>query len=243
LATVEGESNVDGEHASQRNVKTKHRETLTLESDEPINVQVLIRLAQDLQGQGVRVLVPSGTTYTLEECQRMIIEKGSSHILSIERLEEAVLPPTSTRDDRSLLVRVLREQVEALSPSRDLVIIDPYFLPTKLPDRADYLNVFREVFARVITKITHIRFITKPGSDPDLYKSIEQEITALNPQVQVSHRTTDSFHDRMWIADATKGLFVGTSLNGIGKKYALTDFMRNDDTEAVVVELQRQGLI
>ena len=43
--------------------------------------------------------------------------------------------------------------------------------------------------------------------------------------------------------DEAKGLFIGTSLNGIGRRYALVDNMRDEDTETIVGELRRLGLM
>jgi hypothetical protein len=33
---------------------------------------------------------------------------------------------------------------------------------------------------------------------------------------------SSEFHDRFWIADGARGLFVG---NGLGKRYALADYL------------------
>ena len=54
---------------------------------------------------------------------------------------------------------------------------------------------------------------------------------------------TNDFHDRFCIADEVKALFIGTSLNGIGRKYALADFMEDEDTATIVKELRRASLI
>jgi hypothetical protein len=219
----------------------KFREIVALESDEPIDGLLLKNLAKDLNKQGIRTcLVPA---YTLAECQKMIIERGVSSVLSLEGVEEAVLPIRKATRDEDLLARTLTTQVKALSPSKDLTIIDPYFFHCRCADTADYLSFFRKIFEEVITRITLMRFVTGFDYDPDIYKSIQHEIATLNPKAQVLCTKSNAFHDRMWIADEAKGMFVGTSLNGVGKRYALTDFMRDDDTAAVVAELRRQSLI
>jgi hypothetical protein len=217
------------------------REIVALESDEPVDGLLLKKLARDLDKQGIRTSLV--TAYTLAECQRMILERGVSYVLSLQTFEEAVLPMKKATRDEDLLVRTLSTQVQALSPSKDLTIVDPYFFPSKCADTADYLSLFRNIFEDVITRITRMRFVTGSGYDPNIYRCVEREIATLNPKAQVRCTTSNSWHDRMWIADEAKGMFVGTSLNGVGKKYALTDFMRDDDTAAIVAELRKQGLI
>ena len=88
-----------------------------------------------------------------------------------------------------------------------------------------------------------VRFITKPEHDRALYKEIKSVLIDLNPEIKVVHKMTNEFHDRFWIADEVKGLFIGTSLNGIGRKYALADFMEDEDTATIVKELRRASLI
>ena len=50
----------------------------------------------------------------------------------------------------------------------------------------------------------------------------------------VTVRYTNTFHDRFWIADQTKGVFCGTSLNGIGIRYSLADYLKEEDVQEIV---------
>jgi hypothetical protein len=222
---------------------TKNQEILALRSDKPIKPSLLKELARHLQQHDIEVLFFDVDAYYLQKCKQLILEKGPSYVLSLERLQEAFLPKAETRDTRDLLIRVLSNQLQALAPSKDLIIVDGYFFSTGSWDKADYLDTFREIFGPVIPKIEDVRFITKSQYDRTLYQSIEQVLAGLNPYINISHKTTDDFHDRFWIVDKTKGLFVGTSLNGIGRRYALTDYMRDDDIVAIVKELQRLSLL
>jgi len=220
-----------------------YRETLTLKSDTPIEAELLEDLGNRLQERGIEIYILDVDTYCLEMCQKLIMEKGSRYILSLERLKEAVLPKTGRAEKPELLVRVLSDYLQALSPLTDLTIVDPYFLPLKQSDRAEYVGTFREIFGLVIPKVEMIRFITKPEYNRELYEDIKSVLIDLNPQIKVVHRMTKDFHDRYWIADEVKGLFIGTSLNGIGKKYALVDFMKEEDTATIVRELKLASLI
>ena len=220
-----------------------YRETLTLKSDKPIEAELLKELGNRLQQRGIEVYLLDVDTYCLEMCQKLIMEKGLRYILSLERLQEAVLPKIGSIEERDLLIKVLSNYLQALSPSKDLTIVDRYFFPANLSDRAGYLGTFREIFGLVIPKVAMVRFITKPDHDRALYKDIKSVLIDLNPEINVVHKMTNDFHDRYWIADEVKGLFIGTSLNGIGRKYALVDFMEDEDTATIVKELRRASLI
>ena len=220
-----------------------YQETLTLKSDKPIEAELLKELGNRLQQRGIEIYILDVDTYCLEMCHKLIIEKGARYILSLERFQEAVLPKIGGIEERDLLIKVLSNYLQALSPSKDLTIVDPYFFPANLPDRAGYLGTFREIFGLVIPKLAMVRFITKPDHDRALYKDIKSVLIDLNPGINVVHKTTKDFHDRYWIADEVKGLFIGTSLNGIGKKYALVDFMEDEDTATIVKELKQASLI
>ena len=61
-----------------------------------------------------------------------------------------------------------------------------------------------------LTLVTGDRF----GEQP--VRALGTWIPTANPSCRLTHRTSNDFHDRLWIADRERGLFVGTSLNGIG---------------------------
>jgi len=50
----------------------------------------------------------------------------------------------------------------------------------------------------------------------------------------ISTKYSDVFHDRFWIADEVRGVFVGTSLNGIGRRYAIIDYLQQRDVVDIV---------
>ena len=217
-----------------------YEEKLTLKSDKPIEARLLKELGNRLQQRGIEVYIPDVDTDCLEMCRKLIMEKGPRYILSLERFQEAVLPKTSSID---LLIKVLSNYLQVLSPSKDLTIVDRFFFSVETSYRAEYLSTFREIFGLVIPKVAMVRFITKPAYDRALYEDIKSVLIELNPKINVVHKTTEDFHDRYWIADEVRGLVIGTSLNGIGKRYALVDFMKDEDTATIVEELRQASLI
>lgn len=133
-----------------------YRETLTLKSDKPIEAELLKELGNRLQQRGIEVYILDVDTYCLQMCHKLIMEKGPRYILSLERLQEGVLPKIGSIEERDLLVKVLRNYLRALSPSKDLIIVDPYFFAANLPDRAGYLDIFSEIFGSVIPKVAMV---------------------------------------------------------------------------------------
>ncbi|OOE39103.1 hypothetical protein BZG06_15875, partial [Salinivibrio kushneri] len=60
-----------------------------------------------------------------------------------------------------------------------------------------------------------------------------------NSKLLVRDIITNDFHDRFWINPVNqKGLIVGTSINGIGKKISLVDKLQDQDVEVILNELK-----
>ena len=64
-------------------------------------------------------------------------------------------------------------------------------------------------------------------------------IQKINTSIKVSQKYTDDFHDRFWIIDDKKGLFIGTSLNGIGKRYSLIDYLQDSDVANITLRYKQ----
>jgi hypothetical protein len=220
----------------------KYQHTLRLLSDEPIEPDVLEGLHLLLSQCGVDVFFVD-EAFCLEECKEMILTRGVRQTLSTGRILEAILAKTDDHEKRDLLIRVLRDQLRTLAPSESLIVVDPYFFPANLRDKGDYLDDFRAIFGSVIPGINRITFITKPRYDAGLFEDMKRILVEINPALRIEHRTTNDFHDRWWIADRERGLFIGTSLNGLGKRYALTDYLKDDDAAQIVDELEKAELI
>jgi hypothetical protein len=176
-------------------------------------------------------------SYVIEECQKLIKSQGVSSIMSMVRVQESLMPKIKDTRHKYLIVDMLRDKLADLSPSNEIVIVDNYIFPpdelTQL-DKDDYLNVFRSIFTPTIRKVKSVKFVTRPRYDKNIFADFQKLLLNLNPQISVSCKTTRDFHDRFWIIDRGTGLFVGTSLNGIGKKYALVDVIRKDDVAEIV---------
>lgn len=219
----------------------EHKQYLVLKSAEPMGWTRLKRLADELSEDNIECCEFSPDAYALKQAKELLKNKGASYVLSIEDLSEAVLPQASM-DERLPLYRILNEFLANLAPQQNLTIIDPFFFAER-QDLDQFMEGFQTVFEQFVTSVTHFTFITSSKINHNLYQRVAGYLNDLNERLTVAHHITSDFHDRFWIADQSKGIFVGTSLNGIGKKYSLADYMRDDDVTAVVEELRRRNFI
>lgn len=184
--------------------------------------------------------------YVYDECKRLIRSEGISSVMSTVHLQEELMPKATDLLDNHLIVCILRDKLIQLSPSNELIIVDNYLFPKDFKNtskRRDYLQLFKDILAPIITRIKKINFVTQPDYNRDLLTELSYSLSKLNARLSVTCETTNDFHDRIWIVDRSKGLFVGTSLNGIGKRYALVDVIRDEDTKQIVNILEQLHLV
>lgn len=106
--------------------------------------------------------------------------------------------------------------------NQKILIMDPYFF-CKKPDQ-DYENLITQIFKKA--QFQEIQILTRKDYNKVLYNSIKSKI-----KCNIKLLFTDEIHDRFWIANKSKGFCVGTSLNGIGKKYSRIEYMDNDEVK------------
>ena len=222
----------------------KYSETIALYSDSPIDRGTLLQLERYLNGRNIEVRLPD-IGYSLPEIQDMLQREGPTYIMSLRVLREDILPVTDRKDESAfgLLIDILHNKLTQLSPSESLTIVDYYLFSKNIKNQAEYLTLFGHIVKSVIGKIKLVRFVTQPSYSDELYKKTVTLLESMNSHISVEHSKSEYFHDRLWIADDQRGIFVGTSLNGLGNKYALVDSIKDSDTNSIVGELQRLELI
>jgi hypothetical protein len=222
----------------------KYSETIALYSDSPIDREKLLQVERYLNERNIEVRL-TDIGYSLSEVQDMLQREGPTYIMSLRVLREEILPVTNRKDASSfgLLIDTLLNKLIQLSPSESLTIVDGYLFATNIKNQAEYLTLFEKIINSVIGKIKLVRFVTLPSYNDELYKKTVTLLENMNPHISVEHSKSEYFHDRFWIADDQRGIFVGTSLNGLGNKYALVDNIRDSDTNSIVGELRRLELI
>jgi hypothetical protein len=169
-----------------------------------------------------------------------IAKYGLSALFRREPLTEVLVAPgTSSSAVQSLLQAFLG----ALSVTTDLVVVDPYFFaPTT---DTSYPALIEQVLHPVLATLRTLTVITLPNKvDAKLVTDVTAALVVGAPGLSVAHRTSNTFHDRFWIDPiSTKGFLCGTSLNGLGKRYALVDHLEPTDAADVLTALRNESLL
>jgi len=175
-----------------------------------------------------------------QEIGTAILKDGLSTVLCRQLLTEDVVAPGQKPDAvRDIMVRFLTE----LGVDSELIVVDPYFYATTRD--AEYPQFVADILAPFSGVLREVRVITRPDKiDKSVQKGVDSAICAKCTSVNVSLGTSDEYHDRFWIsASRTKGILVGTSLNGLGRKYAVVDRLKDADVENIVRSLVSSGLV
>lgn len=194
----------------------------------------------DLSAYEVRILPSSPLDAFRAEFIRYLTEYGLSAYLRRGPLFEEVVPRGASADDVRYL---LQSYVQQLRVEDELIIIDPYlFAPATDPSYPDLLV---GILRPILSSLKVLKVVTRADkSDPHLVATIRSKLAVHNPQIQLIHTTTQSFHDRFWINPATKkGFLVGSSLNGLGKKYALVDHLSEADIRDILAAASAENVI
>ena len=189
---------------------------------------------------GFEAFVGSRLSIAEQEIKRLLVTKGISSVWQMALLQEAVLPPEPDRD-RAPLLRILAHMIERLAAERDFVIVDPYLLPDGNVD-SGYLSELVCLLEPIAARTARLAVVTKQLNG-SLWRELTNELGLRCPLCSVTHARSDRYHDRFWLADQARGLFVGTSLTGLGRRYAIVDYLDSKDVTAIVEDLRAEGLL
>jgi hypothetical protein len=192
-------------------------------------------LARLVETVGLRASITTRYQLVEHEIKHLLLEKGVSYLWQLVNFREDVLPRTP---DRPALLRVLVGMLGRIAPTEELVIVDRYLLPKGC---TDCLNTLAGLIAPILPSGARIVLVTSQQCDAGLVDGLRERLKDSKGEVEL--RISENFHDRFWIADRSRGLFVGTSLNGLGKRYALADYMDEDDVKVIVDALSGEGLL
>jgi hypothetical protein len=194
----------------------------------------LLKAAQFLAEKGGDVGYSNDEdVYFQEKAGNMVLEKGASRVIRESgSLTEAVLPDNTPRN---ALADTVRFMLTMMNPAQELLIIDPYLFPPSLQQHPDpaYLPYLEMILSATLEKIDRLRIVTKADRHQPTETAFVAMAQAKKAALNIATKYTNDFHDRFWIGDGARGLFVGTSMNGIGKRYSLIDYLRNDDSAEI----------
>lgn len=171
-----------------------------------------------------------------DEFLNHIAEHGLSSLYNFEIVMEDITSPSMSVDE---IKDVFLKFIEKLNGVKNLVIIDPYFYASS---NNNATGIFSEALTLISEKIENIFFVTN-GRNHDNKSSIHASVREVKNSISIQDITTDKFHDRFWInTESKKGIVMGTSLNGLGKKIALIDSLQEDDVEEICNLAKQEGV-
>ena len=148
-----------------------------------------------------------------------------------EYFTEEVLLDNISDDDIVNKFNCYLEQI--ISEGADLVIIDPYILSeSDLNYTNTLINILKKAKAKKYTIITNKSNINNTAKD-----NILKEI----PDIKII--STKKIHDRFWISNRKNGFYVGSSLNGIGRKLTLINLLTKSEVSIIVKYLMELSII
>jgi hypothetical protein len=196
-------------------------------------IEAVMQLANDMKPKGYSLTYVDKSVFVRLEMKAILLAKGATAVLSHSSLNEDVLPDNTPKDT---IADTLRYKLKWCAPTSSLTIIDPYMYPNA-PD-PDYETYFVKVFGDAIKECPHLTIVTLTNRNTALEAQIHSAIRLIAPQITIATKYSNVFHDRFWIGDDLRGVFVGTSLSGIGRRYAVIDYLRDEDTAQIVQRVQ-----
>jgi len=199
---------------------------------EPMSIQ------RAVDSLGVEISLVKERDIVDSAVQQLIASGSITQAFARTRLDEEILPKTSRP---APLIQAIEARLRNLAAADSLTVIDRFLLPAKFSP--DYPSTLQSLLSVATTGARRLVLITESSYDAGLLNSVSLALHASNPGLVVNHYSDSDFHDRFWIADETRGMVVGTSLNGVGKRFALLDGLSQDDTADIVRALRGKGIL
>ncbi|KAB3527111.1 hypothetical protein [Alkaliphilus serpentinus] len=147
----------------------------------------------------------------------------------LEILNEDVMWRNMTDNEKAIKFNDYLQSIDA--HHGELIIIDPYIFPKRYD--SNYIDFLSTLLNSC--QLLSVKFVTTSANfNQDVHDSIVSRLNC--PSVKVHF--TDEYHDRLWIANERSGFFLGTSLNGIGKKTSIIQSLEPEDVVDIVNELK-----
>lgn len=116
------------------------------------------------------------------------------------------------------------------SQGNTVIITDNYLFPKTYDDiYKKYLkNILNHLKAKKIIHLGNERAFNK-----NLFDYVKFELSF--SKTSLNHENVNDFHDRFWITKETlSGMVIGSSLNGIGKKFCYYNELNRQDVETIL---------
>ncbi|AMC35310.1 hypothetical protein [Janthinobacterium sp. B9-8] len=128
--------------------------------------------------------------------------------------------------------KVILGFIKNLNGVKNLIITDTYFYEASTHPFC--IDILKKIISEISKELESITFMTLEKSK-DKKKIIHDAIKSVIPKIKIIDIISNDFHDRFWIdIDNLKGVIIGTSLNGIGKRIALIDNLSTNHVKEII---------
>lgn len=174
--------------------------------------------------------------YFRQDFADYVAKHGLSSMYSFDFVMEDITSPSLSINE---VENVVAKFVAQLDGTRRLLIIDPYLYAKS--SAVNVADVFKNLLGTACSALEEVIFVTD-GKRTNVKAAIHAAVIGLVPHCKIVDVATDQFHDRFWVdPDAGKGLVMGTSLNGLGRKIALVDRLQDTDAVEIVTLAKAAG--
>lgn len=181
----------------------------------------------------------SNKRYSLLDVQQKLRVDGPKAFLGQIQISEDISP----KSHPSTAEKFLAERLTKLGPADDLIIIDPYLFPSS-PRQGEeaYSDFLINLILPIVRDGARIRCVGNKSSNPRILELVREGLAERLPGSSFIYCKSENFHDRFWVADESRGVVVGTSLNGLGSKLFFFDSLRESDVRIVLEEFSKLGI-
>ncbi|CUW48567.1 hypothetical protein [Novacetimonas hansenii] len=181
--------------------------------------------------------IPEPVFYYLPQFIDYIVENGLQSIYNISTSSEYII---SQSMEISNVESIVSRYVEHLNGSKTIMIVDPYLYANS--KQIDTVGMFSKLLQKASSCLERVVFVTN-GQKTDNKTSMHSAVRSLVPNCRMVDYSSDDIHDRFWIGvDTGKGIVMGTSLNGLGRKIALVDKLQDYDVSSIINLARDSGI-
>ena len=177
--------------------------------------------------------------YSLADVQEQLRIEGPQAFLKFSQLQHDISPkaPIGTA------LQFVADRLARLAPASDLIIVDPYlFPPTPSLGEAGYARRLADLIAPLLDEDATVRCVVNKRANARVAAGVRENLALLKPGVSLMIRESEDFHDRFWIAEKSRGVVVGASLNGLGSRLFFIDELDAEDVAAILKVLETIGI-
>jgi len=205
----------------------RHDDVILLSGEPTCDPQELARAVAPF---GLSAGVTTRSALAQAEIRNLLLKHGVSYLWQLAELREDILPRSS---QTAPLLQVISDMLARLAPTNELIVVDAYLLR-----EAQQVHDLVSIIWPIASQLKQV-LIVYGKEQPEHLRKLQMRLT----DCSISARVSGAFHDRFWIADRSRGLFVGCSLNAVGLKYALVDLMQSSDVKDIVKGLDDEQLL